>query len=381
MTLRTPVALKCLAGPRRPFDRPRAESLGIDPSSEDFPNRVMGAIFGGLDGEPPLSDEELGVEVAMLCEALENAFPRQAECFLQLAQAQPEADEGGRHGRHTAKIERLVRSGKAGWVNDVAGVLAPNGAKNKAILVLAGEGIPVLDAPGGNLFIETKKTLPRVPFPMNDFIDHLERDDVEDCVSHMYLDNDENGPNVTIGIGTNLTDNGGPDGAVALLQGSATVRATGNFATEQEIRDDYAEVAGQPAGNGAGWYRQFTTLDIGNATARQLAEDFALREIATVVRGGLYPDFEKTPAKAQMGLMDIDYNLGYTRFSVQFEEFPKAYNRRDWRTAGIETFRSQISAERNGIVLKFFLDTVEDQKFFILKAINPGEGIAIDDIE
>jgi len=90
MTLRTPVALKCLAGPRRPFDPARAESLGIEPPSDNFPKRVMAAIFGGLDGEPPLSDEELGVEVAMLCEAMENGFPNQAKCFMQLAQFHPD---------------------------------------------------------------------------------------------------------------------------------------------------------------------------------------------------------------------------------------------------------------------------------------------------
>jgi hypothetical protein len=158
MTLRTPVALKCLAGPRRPFDPARAESLGIDPSSDDFPKRVMGAIFGALDGEPELSDEERGIEVALLCEAMENGFPNQANCFTQLAQFHPDDTLEDPHDLHREKIERLLREGKVGWVNDLKGDFV--GAGNWAILVLADSGIPVLDAPGGNVFFEAKKAVP-----------------------------------------------------------------------------------------------------------------------------------------------------------------------------------------------------------------------------
>jgi GH24 family phage-related lysozyme (muramidase) len=219
---------------------------------------------------------------------------------------------------------------------------------------------------------------------MSDFIDHLERNDVEGFVSHMYKDTEGK---VTIGIGTNLTDNGGAEGAIRMLLGKTLVKKTKELATPRQIEQDYNRVLAlnlrtsddKPAAARA--YARHTKIILSRAGARELAEDFARQEIATVVRGGLYPDFETTPAKAQMGLMDIVYNVGYARFTNQFDNFQIAYNRRDWRTAGIETFRSEISSERNGVVLKLFLGAVSGQKFFILKAINRGEGNCIDDIQ
>jgi hypothetical protein len=382
MTLRSPVALKCLAGPRRPFDPARAESLGIDPSSDAFPKRVMGAIFGALDGEPELSDEERGVEVAQLCDALENAFPRQAECFLQLAQFHPDDTLEDPHDVHREKIERLLREGKVGWVNDLKGDFV--GAGNWAILVLADSGIPVLDAPGGNVFFEAKKTVSQVPFPMTDFIAHLESNVVEGFVSHMYKDIKGK---VTIGIGTNLTDNGGADGAIKMLLGKTLIKTTKDPATPRQIEQEYNTILAlnlrtsddKPAAAKA--YRPHTTIILSRAGARELAGDFARRQVANVVRGNNFPDFEKTPATAQMGLMDLLYVSGPDGLVDGFPKFRNAFNRRDWRTASIETFRSEVSSDRNRIVFKLFLDAVSGQKFFILKAINRGEGICIDDIQ
>jgi GH24 family phage-related lysozyme (muramidase) len=342
----------------------------------------MGAIFGALDGEPELSDEERGVEVAMLCDALENAFPRQAECFLQLAQFHPDDTLEDPHDVHREKIERLLREGKVGWVNDLKGDFV--GAGNWAILVLADSGIPVLDAPGGKVFFEAKKTVPQVPFPMTDFIDHLERNDVEGFVSHMYKDTEGK---VTIGIGTNLTDNGGAEGAIRMLLGKTLVKKTKELATPRQIEQDYDTVLAlnlrtsgdKPAAAKA--YARHTNIILSRAGARELAEVFVKSEIATVVRGGLYPDFETTLAKAQMGLMDIVYNVGYTRFANQFDNFQFAYNRRDWGTASLETFRSEISGARNGIVIGLFEDAARNQKFYLLNSLMKGTGNPIDNIE
>jgi hypothetical protein len=112
---------------------------------------------------------------------------------------------------------------------------------------------------------------------MTEFIAHLES--VEGIIPHMYQDSAED-PNVTIGIGTNLTAQGGAAAAVSQLLDHATVRTTGVDATAQEIRNDFAAVAEQPGRRGAGWYEQFTTLDIDDATARRLAEDFTRRQVA-----------------------------------------------------------------------------------------------------
>jgi hypothetical protein len=392
MTLRSPVALKCLAGPRRPFDhdqagRPfdhdQAEALDIDPPSDDFAKQVVEAgiqVAQNIASDAPdptlPTGEEGQAELAALCDALKRENPRQAERLEGIGGVRPEPDRGGRHGRHSAKIDRLVRAGVAGWAEDVRGWFAGNG--DRAILVQADTGFPIVDEPGGRYFHVPKTARPTVAFPMTEFIAHLES--VEGLVSHMYQDSAEE-PNVTIGIGTNLTAQGGGAAAVSQLLDHATVRATGVDATAQEIRNDFAAVAAQPGGNLAGWYEDFTTLDIDDATARRLAEDFTRRAVAALVAGDDFPDFNRTPATAQMGLMDLLYTLGPDGLVNTFTRFSSAYNGRDWKGASQQAFRGSVSDTRDNTVSGWFQDLAAGHRFFILWAVKPGSGISIEDFD
>ena len=79
MTLRSPVALKCLAGPRRPFDHDQAEALDIDPPSEDFAKQVVEAgiqVAQNIASDAPdptlPTGEEADAELAALCDALKR---------------------------------------------------------------------------------------------------------------------------------------------------------------------------------------------------------------------------------------------------------------------------------------------------------------------
>jgi len=383
MTLRTPVALKCLAGSHRPFDPARAEALDIDLPSEDFAKRCVEAGIQvaqniGSDAPDPTLPvgEEADANLAALCDALKRENPRQAERLEEIARGQPEPDRGGRHGRHSAKIDRLVRAGVAGWAEDVRGWFAGNG--DRAILVQADTGFPIVDEPGGRYFHVPKTAKPAVAFPMTDFIAHLES--VEGIVPHMYQDSAED-PNVTIGIGTNLSDQGGAGAAVSLLLDHATVRATGVDATAQEIRNDFAAVAAQPGRNLAGWYEQFTTLDIDNATARQIAEDFTRRQVAALVAGDDFPEFDRAPATAQMGLMDLLYTLGRSGLVNKHKVFSSSYNGRDWRTASAQSSRRGVQDTRNEIVSAWFRELASGHRLYIFGFATPGTGIHIDNLD
>jgi GH24 family phage-related lysozyme (muramidase) len=214
---------------------------------------------------------------------------------------------------------------------------------------------------------------------MTEFIAHLEG--AEGIVNHMYLDTARE-PNVTIGIGTNLTDDGGADAAVRLLLGHATVRATGADATEQEIRDDFAAVAARPGGNfAAAHYEQFTALDIDDATARQLAEDYVRERVAALVAGDDFPEFDRTPANAQKGLMDLLYNLGLDGLVGTFTKFSSAYNGRDWKTCSRQVFRRTVSDTRDNAVSRWFEDLADGHQFFILGAVRSGSGFSIADFD
>jgi len=420
MTLRTPVALKCLAGPRRPFDPARAESLGIDPSSDNFPKRVMAAIFGGLDGEPPLSDEERGIEVALLCEAMENGFPNQANCFLQLAQFHPDDNPKNPLDQHKEKVERLRREGKVNWVNDLAGDFI--GVGNYAILVQAETGKPVIDDKGDHFFVK-KQPQATVTFPINEALDHLKQKTVENFITHMYLDSKGD---VTIGIGTNFTGNGGAEDAVRKLRGKAkvredTVKATtdkngkagkgasqegetsdkgaakggkraassaaeevckaGDFASEAKIRTDYEEVKKQKKGLCAEDYKKYTKLDIDEDTAREFAKGFIDDSLPGIKRSGLYPDFETAPAKAQIVVMDVFYTTGLGEFK-KFKKMAKALNRRDWEQMNEEQKDDRTGNKERMAIIKGLLDNLKDfQTYFIDFDAVKGKGVTIDSLD
>jgi hypothetical protein len=342
------------ATPRRALDRERAQALDIEVPSEPLAQRLIGAgiqlvqnmTATANDADPDLpTGEAAEAELADICEALQGEFPNIAERLENLRQQLREPLE-----QHRETVERLVRAGVAGWAEDVRGWFAGNG--NRAILVQADTGVPIFEGPGGRYFHQLKTATPVVAFPMTEFIDHLES--AEGIVNHMYLDS-ARPPNVTIGIGINLTAAGEADAAVDLLLGHATVRATGADATEQEIRDDYAAVAARPAGNfSAAHYEQFTALDIDDATARQFAEDFVRRALAALVAGDDFPEFDRTPANAQKGLMDLLYAGGPNGFTTRFPRFSSAYNGRDWKTCSRQVFRESVSNTRDNAVSRWF---------------------------
>jgi hypothetical protein len=271
----------------------------------------MGAIFGGLDGEPELSNEELGVEVAMLCDAMENGFPNQAKCFMQLAQFHPDDTLEDPHDIHREKIERLLREGKVGWVNDLKGDFV--GAGNWAILVLADSG-----------------------------------------------------------IGTNLTGNGGADAAVRLLQGKAVLKDTAKrqSATAEQIRQEYDTISALDLTNSDGRrlvakkYEPHTTMVIGRSAARRIVEDYTRTEMARVANSGDYPDLDTRTKAAQIALVDILYTLGASKFLEEFKIFKIAYNRRDWVTAADESSREGNDG-RDAIVSGLLLPHAASEPLYI----------------
>jgi hypothetical protein len=374
MTLRSPVALKCLAGPRRPFDRDQAESLGIDPPSEDFAKRVVEAGIQvaqniGSDAPDPTlpTGEEGQAELAALCDALKRENPRQAERLEEIARVRADAVLDADQGKHTAKVNALVKAGKAGWANDPRGDIAKIG---HAVLVQRGNGVIIVDETGRPLN-GPQVPKPSIAFPMSEFIDHLQQEGIEEYIAHMYQDSADP-PNTTIGIGTNLTANGDADGAVRLLLGKAVLKDTAKrqSATAEQIRQEYDTVSELDLTNSEGRrlvakkYEPHTTKVIGRSAARRIVEDYTTTQMARVENSGDYPDLDKRTKAAQIALVDILYTLGASKFLKTFKIFKIAYNRRDWVTAADESSRKGKDG-RDAIVSDLLLAQAASEPFYI----------------
>jgi len=97
--------------------------------------------------------------------------------------------------------------------------------------------------------------------------------------------------------------------------------------------------------------------------------------------GDAFPDFDRTPATAQMGLMDLLYTGGANGFTTRFPRFSSAYNGRDWKGASREVFRRTVSDTRDNTVSDWFEDLAAGHRFFVWGPVKPGSGFSIEDFD
>lgn len=155
----------------------------------------------------------------------------------------------------------------------------------------------------------------------------------EGTIPHMYLDTVGV---VTVGIGTALFA-AADASALAFVTRGTTVRA--DAAT---IEAEWAEVKKQPKGKVAASYKPFTKLDLPAAeVARKFNAHIAIFEVQLKAKWVKYPDF---PKPAQLGLLDMIYNLGSF---TDFPSFVAAVNREDWTEAARQCRRRGPSETRN----------------------------------
>jgi len=158
----------------------------------------------------------------------------------------------------------------------------------------------------------------------------------EGCISHLYLDTVGK---VTIAVGNMLPD---ADAAVKL---AFIVRATGQLASETEIRDEFAVIQSQLPAKLASSYKQYTKLDLSDTYIDQLLE----RRIDEFEHGlqASFTDYSNYPSEAKLALMDMAFNLGNSGLIHKFPTFTRAARAQDWQTCAQECQRSGISQVRN----------------------------------
>ncbi len=387
MVVRTNFALKCLAAPRQPLDRPQAENLGFDVPSDRFAQELLcagiqlalAATGTANDADPNLLPaEEAEAELEDILDALKREYPRQVERLEELRQ-----QIRGPFERNRERIERLVREGVAGWVNDLLGDFVGNG--ESAILVQANTGQPIIDENGKHFSVPKRSTSPQ-PATVAEFIDHLRNNDLEGFFDFMYKDS---GDNVTIGIGANLTAAGGPDDAVRLLAGKAFNLSTKEFSSGQQIREAYTTVLNSPLQNNLGTpeeaeqFKPLTDVRITETDARLVAGVRFRRERGnsnTIDSRDHYPDFDHAPRNAQIVAFDIIYTNGGGGFDG-YPRFRKAYNRKDWEQANIEQAEGRDDNDaRMALIERMLADLTAADPFFIDFDATKGQGINIDDL-
>lgn len=172
----------------------------------------------------------------------------------------------------------------------------------------------------------------------------------EGSIPHMYLDTVGK---VTIGVGNMLRD------AAAATRLPFLVEASGEAASEEEIIAEFQRVSEQEPGLLARRYKQYTRLIL-NDDAIDALLDKRLSRFKSRLRKD-FEGFDSFPLDAQLGLIDMAFNLGNHGLVTKFPSFTKAARQQDWHKCAEECRRRQVQDARNKEVKDLFLACVADQ--------------------
>lgn len=162
---------------------------------------------------------------------------------------------------------------------------------------------------------------------------------------------------VTVGIGKLLTLKDLPDI-------SFKVKKTSADATEAEKKAEWEKIKELAVKNKdknikPSHYREKTSLFLPRDEMDRLLENHVDYFLEKLKRK--YPKFDGFPDDAKLGLLDMVFNLGESRYD-KFVEFNKAVLKEDWDTAAKESHRKGPSQDRNDAVKQLFEKAAERKK-------------------
>ena len=252
-------------------------------------------------------------------------------------------------------VLNLLNLGRIGWAYD------PRKGKEVVVehatgCVVQGDGVP---APRTRQIHHQREINPTMYRGESGFF--------EGIVQHMYLDPNDH---VTIGIGHKL-DN--VDEAKTFKYYHKDTREPIEKDDVWLIEKDFKRVLKERGKRKEAIdFKDMTSLRIGiDAIETQFDAD-VYRFIYEL--GGYFNEFATYPKMAQLGMLDLAYNLGTPRFFHGFPRFKSALALRDWATVAKESHRNIMDkhnnimggmVNRNAIVQKWFLEALKAEPFFV----------------
>lgn len=271
--------------------------------------------------------------------------------------------EDSKGTKETTAIANLIKSGKAGWVNDPE--------RSGSILVEPWTGCALLSSDGTKIRRRQRVIYTRaIKIDRGKFQTHVNT--YEGFVQHMYLDVEGN---VTVGIGHLIKD------AAAAMRlpfyTRKTSESSGSDKTDDlfdKIEKDFNTVraATTKAKYGASAFKKITKIDLGIREINALLGADVRQVIAELKYE--FPNYETYPGLVQLGMLDLAYNMGARKFASQFTEFRKGLDSRNWAKVAKESRRTETDSsgtplgkvkERNNVVQAWFTLAAEDEPFYV----------------
>ncbi len=264
------------------------------------------------------------------------------------------------------KLERLLTNKRAGWANipktgSIPGVTTPAGTgsilveKVTGCIILSDEGKPFTRPEKVSFTWAARIDVDRYRQKVDDFEGH---------VTYMYLDIKGN---VTVGLGHLIRN------AAEAKQLRFFERGTTNPVHPAHIENAFNKVLNSRlAGSKHTAFKDMTHIDLDLDEIENLFDDDVMQFIHEL--NHKFTDFETYPASAQLGMLDLAYNMGTTRFAEGFPVFRDALKFRNWLKVAEESHRKEVDEEgnvnegmqnRNKVVRGWFLDAIKDEPFFV----------------
>ncbi len=251
--------------------------------------------------------------------------------------------------------QALVKSGRAGWVNDP-------GPKGRAVLVERDTGCVLLDLQGKEIRGPKVSVRSATPLDKAVFLQHLKA--VEGFATHMYKDTAQN---VTIGIGLKL-DNSIEANTLTFFE-----RGTNKTAHKNHVVNAFNKVKSSKINpnNGAPAFKFVTNIEISAAEAVNRAINSMDDFVKLIAGSSSFPEFDSYPETAKMGLLDMVYTKGTFGIKRDYPKFTDAVRKRNWNLAAKESNRTSVSPkpgvtpDRNKIVRQWFEQAARQEHFFI----------------
>ena len=263
------------------------------------------------------------------------------------------------------KLERLLSMRRADWANlpetgSILGLTIPAG--HRSILVERATGCIILSDEGKPFTRPESNRFQRaIRYDRNAFQKHAI--DFEGFAQHMYLDVKGN---VTVGIGHLIPD------AEAAAKLKFHHRTKKGKVDAMHKRNAYLKVLNSGITNGSlEAFKDVTHIDLDPVVIGDIFRNDVKQFIHELTH--CFPDFETYPASAQLGMLDLIYNIGRDNFCGGFPVFQKALEFRNWIKVAEESHRleeingkhNETMERRNEVVREWFLDAIEDEPFFL----------------
>jgi len=214
--------------------------------------------------------------------------------------------------------------------------------------------------------------------------DFLKQPDIENSENFFYLDS--NGK-ITFGIGEMIPNSAAGkkkfDGLQKYLYSDSSYSTPATHQQMNELWESLGKLQDENRGkyqhNNANFYLNKEgkkALYMDNNKIRELAMVAINKKIQDMIR--MFPNIKYSPLSAQIGVLDLIYNVGAWKVRSQFHWFCQAVEEYDWAAAGIHSHRKHMPLARHIAVVRLFMKAaLEERDFELYEAFRNGPRIYI----